>query len=137
MRETIMKKIENRIRIIPKGNVIILSDFTKLGPDNTVRQCLYRLTQKGVLIALGKGMYKKKNFNQLLQIEVPVNPDQLAKAYARKKKWIIYPSKNLALNFLGLSTQVPNIYTYRTNGNTTELNLANTKIILTKYYPNV
>lgn len=85
MTETIMKKIKNRIRIKPKGTVIIPSYFAELGNDNTIRQCIYKLTQEGVLVALGNGMYKKANFNELLQKEVPVDPYQLAKARARKK----------------------------------------------------
>lgn len=135
MTETIMKKIENRIRIKPKGTVIIPSDFSELGNDNTIRQCIYKLTQEGVLVALGNGMYKKANFNELLQKEVPVDPDQLAKAHARKKNWIIFPSKNLALNVLGLSTQVPNTYTYKSNGSNAEVQIANNYIVFEKVLP--
>lgn len=135
MTETIMKKIENRIRIKPKGTVIIPSDFAELGNDNTIRQCIYKLTQEGVLVALGNGMYKKANFNELLQKEVPVDPDQLAKAHARKKNWIIFPSKNLALNVLGLSTQVPNTYTYKSNGSNAEVQIANNYIVFEKVLP--
>lgn len=135
MAETIMKKIENRIRIKPKGTVIIPSDFAELGKDNTIRQCIYKLTQEGILVALGNGMYKKANFNELLQKEVPVDPDQLAKAYARKKNWIIFPSKNLALNVLGVSTQVPNTYTYKSNGSNAEVQIANNHIVFEKVLP--
>lgn len=135
MTETIMKKIENRIRILPKGTVIIPSDFAKLGNDNAIRQGIYKLTQRGMLISLGNGMYKKSNFNELLQKEVPVDPNQLAKAYARKKNWIIFPSKNLALNVLGLSTQVPNTYTYKTNGTNAEVQIANNRIVFEKVMP--
>ncbi|GEQ48391.1 DUF6088 family protein [Tetragenococcus koreensis] len=135
MTETIMKKIENRIRILPKGTVIIPSDFAKLGNDNAIRQGIYKLTQRGMLISLGNGMYKKANFNELLQKEVPVDPNQLAKAYARKKNWIIFPSKNLALNVLGLSTQVPNTYTYKSNGTNAEVQIANNRIVFEKVMP--
>lgn len=135
MNETVLKKIENRIRILPKGSVIIPSDFSKLGTDNTIRQCIYKLTQKGVLISLGNGMYKKANFNALLQLEVPVNPDQLANAYARKRNWEIFPSKNLALNALGISTQVPNTYTYKSNGSNAEVQIASNRIIFEKVMP--
>ncbi|MCF1585450.1 DUF6088 family protein [Tetragenococcus koreensis] len=135
MTETIMKKIENRIRILPKGTVIIPSDFAKLGNDNAIRQGIYKLTQRGILISLGNGMYKKANFNELLQKEVPVDPNQLAKAYARKKNWIIFPSKNLALNVLGLSTQVPNTYTYKSNGTNAEVQIANNRIVFEKVMP--
>mgnify|MGYP001423311531 CR=1 FL=1 len=121
MEKTITDKIKHRIKVLPRGSVVVTSDFTHLASDNTVRQIFYRLTKEDKLITLGKGLYKKKNFNELFGQEVPVDPQLIATAYARKMNWIIYPSKNLALHSLGLSTQVPNVYTYNSNGPTTRV----------------
>jgi len=42
--------------------------------------------------------------------------DQLARALARKHGWRIQPSGNMALNLLGLSTQVPAMAVYLSDG---------------------
>lgn len=135
MAENVKEMMENRIRIMPRGSVITPTDFSKLGSDNTIRQNIYKLAKEGILIALGNGIYKKKNFNEVLGKEIPVDPDQVAEAYARKRNWNIFPSKNLALNMLGLSTQVPNVYTYKSNGSNAEVQVANRRIVFEKVNP--
>lgn len=44
------------------------------------------------------------------------SPDKVAHALARNYGWTIVPSDDTALNTLGLSTQVPAIWTYVSNG---------------------
>ena len=47
---------------------------------------------------------------------MPASPDELARAIARDQNWTIGPKGDAALNILGLSTQVPAIYSYITDG---------------------
>ncbi len=42
--------------------------------------------------------------------------EQVAKAIARRSSWRIYPSGNLSLNLLGLSTQIPEKVVYISDG---------------------
>lgn len=128
MEKTITEKIKHRIKTLPRGSIVVASDFTHLASDNTVRQILHRLAKDGTLIILSKGLYKKSNFNKLFNQEIPADPQQIAAAYARKMNWIAYPSKNLALNILGLSTQVPNVYTYSSSGPTTRISFEGTEL---------
>lgn len=128
MKKTVSDKIRHRIKILPRGSIVVVSDFAHFASDNTIRQVFYRLVKEEALISLGKGIYKKRNFNELFDQEVPANPESIAAAYARKMNWTIYPSKNLALNSLGLSTQVPNRYTYNSSGPTTILSFEHTEL---------
>lgn len=128
MKKTKSDKIRHRIKILPRGSIVVGSDFSHFATDNMIRQIFHQLVKEGTLIALGKGLYKKSNFNELFGEEIPVEPQLIAMAYARKMNWIIYPSKNLALNSLGLSTQVPNVYTYNSSGPTTRLTFENIEL---------
>lgn len=42
----------------------------------------------------------------LHKIKVPVSPDDFPRAIARSDNWIIGPKEDVALNILGLTTQV-------------------------------
>lgn len=129
MEKSISDKIKHRIKILPKGSIVVASDFAHLANDNTIRQIFHRLMKEGTIIPLGKGLYKKRNFNKLFDREIPADPQLVAEAYARKMNWNIYPSKNLALNILGLSTQVPNVFTYNSSGPTTRLSFEGREFI--------
>jgi len=55
-------------------------------------------------------------FNKLLDQHLSPDIDQVARALARKFRWRIQPSGATALNFLGLSTQVPALAVYLSDG---------------------
>lgn len=46
----------------------------------------------------------------------PPDPDKIAQAIARSHGWTILPDGNIALNLLGLSTQVPSTWEYLSDG---------------------
>lgn len=135
MKRTAANSIRKRVQVLPKGSVVVTSDFARFTNDNMIRQIIFQLAKEGILIPLGKGLYKKKNFNELFGEEIPVEPQLVADAYARKMNWTISPSKNLALNILGLSTQVPNVYTYNSSGPTTKLSFAEIELEFTHINP--
>jgi len=128
MERTISDQIKHRIKVLPRGSIVVASDFSHIASDNMIRQIFHQLTKEDVLIPLGKGLYKKRNFNETFEQEIPADPQAIATAYARKMNWIVYPSKNLALNSLGLSTQVPNVFTYNSSGPTTRLSFENNEL---------
>ena len=53
------------------------------------------------------GVYEKSIYSKLLKEYIPANPDAVAYAIARSFRWTIAPCGDVALNKLGLSTQVP------------------------------
>jgi len=116
MRNITLHKIEVSIIEAEKGRIFIISDFMDIASYDAVRKALSRLVRDGKLIRVIRGIYKKPNFNEFLQIEVPVSPDDLARAIARSNNWTIGPKGDAALNILGLTTQVPAVYHYISDG---------------------
>ena len=63
-----------------------------------------------------RGVYYKPEFNSFLGEYVAPNPDDVAKALARNYGWTIVPCGDTALNMLGLSTQLPAVWSYVSDG---------------------
>ena len=111
-----MHKIVDRIEDARKGEIFILTDFIDLASYDAVKKALSRLAKSGQVIRIHRGIYKTPHFNKFLQEDVPASPDELARAMARDQNWTIGPKGDAALNILGLSTQIPSIYGYITDG---------------------
>ena len=74
------------------------------------------------------GVYEKPKYSQLLHEYVAVNPDAVANAIARNYHWTIAPCGEAALNLLGLSTQVPAVWVYVSDGPYRKYSCGNTTI---------
>lgn len=109
-------KIRERIEQAPDGTLFILSDFGDVADSATVRQILKRMTDAGVLRRVINGIFEKPKFSTLLHEYVATDPDDVARALARNYHWTIFPGGNSALNLLGLSTQVPAVWSYVSDG---------------------
>jgi len=131
-RNIVIVKIKKRIAKADNGSVFIIADFLNLAGYDAVRKALSRLTIENVLIRVMRGMYKKPNYNEFIHDEVPASPDAIARAIARNNNWTIGPKDDVALNILGLTTQVPNVYKYISNGSNMEVDYLGTKIVFSK-----
>jgi len=131
-RNIIIQKIKNRIQEAKKGQIFILTDFLDLASYDAVKKALSRLAKSGEIIRIRRGIYKSPNYNEFLELEVPVSPDDLAKAIARNYNWTIGPKGDAALNILGLSTQVPSVYSYITDGPYKEIEYEGVTIVFKK-----
>ena len=78
--------------------------------------CLSRLHEDGTLERVKRGVYMKPRYSQLLNRPVPPREDAVAKAIARNYGWTIVPCGDTALNMLGLSTQIPTVWLYVSDG---------------------
>ena len=78
--------------------------------------CLDRLQETGDLQRVMRGIYVKPRFSELLNKVVPPRTDDIAKAIARNYGWTIVPCGDTALNMLALSTQVPAVWLYASDG---------------------
>ena len=116
MREGYTQQIKNKIEQSPAGTVFIHSDFARIAGTETVRRSLNRFTQTGHLRRILNGVYEKPKYSSLLHEYVAVNPDAVANAIARNYHWTIVPCGDSALNLLGLSTQVPAVWVYVSDG---------------------
>ena len=117
--EQVRKRIENK----SPGSVFIPSDFFDIAEAVKINMCLNRLKESGELINITRGIFAKPRYSTLLKKNVPPHSDDIAKAIARNYGWTIVPCGDTALNMLGLSTQVPAVWLYVSDGPYKKYNL--------------
>ncbi|MDE6454819.1 MAG: hypothetical protein K2L38_02650 [Dysosmobacter sp.] len=108
--------MRERIDHAEAGTVFIPSDFADITEAAKVNMCLKRLKESGDLTSLKRGVYMKPRYSALLNQPVPARSDDVAKAMARNFGWTIVPCGDTALNLLGLSTQIPAVWSYVSDG---------------------
>lgn len=111
-----LRQIRERVDHAEAGTVFIPSDFADIAEAAKVNMCLKRLKESGELTSLKRGVYMKPRYSTLLNQPVPARSDDIAKAMARNFGWTIVPCGDTALNLLGLSTQVPAVWSYVSDG---------------------
>jgi len=116
MTNSIYTEIKKRIELAEFGTVFLTSDFTDLATTTTVRKCLGRQVEEKNIRRIIDGVYEKPVYSNLLREYVPANPEKVAYAIARGFHWTIAPCGDVALNKLGLSTQVPVVWSYISDG---------------------
>lgn len=116
MTKGIYSEIKKRIELADKGSVFVTSDFADLASITTVRKCLGRQVEEQKICRIIDGVYEKPVYSNLLKEYIPVNPESVAFAIARNFHWTISPCGDVALNKLGLSTQVPTVWQYISDG---------------------
>lgn len=115
-REMHLSKIRNRILKTNTGTIFVPSDFKDIAERKTIKMALSRLCEEQIIRRIMRGVYEYPEYNDLLQEFVAPSPDKVAQALARNFGWTIVPCGDTALNLLGLSTQVPNVWSYVSNG---------------------
>lgn len=117
MREqTYQQQIEQLIGRAEAGTVFVMSDFAHLASYNCINKIFQRLEKIGKLRRIIRGVYEKPNYNEFLGELVVPSPDKVAHAIARNFGWTIVASGDVAVNVLGLSTQVPVVWLYVSDG---------------------
>ena len=112
----ILKQGRTRIEHAAPSDIFIPADFSDLGEARKIAMCLSRLLEEGALEKVKRGIYMKLRFSQLLNQRIPPREDAVAKAIARNYGWTIVPCGDTALNMLGLSTQIPAVWLYVSDG---------------------
>ena len=115
-RPDILNQVRVRIEQAKPGDIFIPADFSDLGEACKITMCLSRLLKEGTLEKVKRGIYMKPRFSKLLNCSVPPREDAVAKAIARNYGWTIIPCGDTALNKLGLSTQIPAVWLYVSDG---------------------
>jgi len=126
--EQIPQQIIRRIESHNPGTVFVAADFFDLGEKEAVRKAIARLCKSGVLIKFMRGLYLKPEYSAVLEKTLAARPEEVAQALARNYNWTISPYGETALNQLGLSTQVPAVYRYVSNGPYKEYEYDNFKL---------
>lgn len=115
-RPNYLEQIEKRIDTTEPGTVFVPSDFFDIAEAVKVNMCLNRLTENGELNRVMRGVFAKPRYSNLLNTNVPPRSEDIAKAIARNYGWTVVPCGDTALNMLGLSTQVPTVLLYVSDG---------------------
>ena len=121
-------QIEERIRNSQKGTIFLTSDFIDLASSDAANKALLRLEEAGLIRRILFGVYEYPEYNEFLNEYVEPSADKVAHALARKFGWTIIPCGDTALNLLGLSTQVPSVWLYVSDGTYKEYTYGNTTI---------
>ena len=129
MIQTVEKKIAYRIKGTGVGWAFSPRDFLDLGGRPTVDSALHRLEKRGEIRRVIRGVYDYPRFSKLLDQHLSPDIDQVAQALARKFRWRIQPGGATALNFIGLSTQVPARAVYLSDGPDRAYQVGNTALV--------
>ena len=113
---SIEDKILERIKQNGYGWCFSSKDFAEIGSQSAIDVSLYRLKNKGNIRCIIRGLYDYPEYSKFLKKQLEPNMNQAALAIARKFRWKIQPTGVTALNYFGLSTQVPGRITYLTDG---------------------
>lgn len=108
--------LRERIRAAEIGSVFVASDFADVTENVKVGVSLSRLEEEGIIMRVMRGVYYKPGYSKLLDEYIAPAPDAVADAIARNYGWSIVPCGDTALNLLGLSTQVPAVWSYVSDG---------------------
>lgn len=99
-----------------KGKIYTVSDFYAIGSKSSVKTALHRLTKEGKIHRMINGYYVIPYFSELLKEFSYPTANALANKIAEKYMWNICPAGDAALNQVGLSTQVPNVVEFISDG---------------------
>lgn len=124
--------LRQRIEAMPEDCILFRSDFPEYHTE-FVGSILSELTTEGILVKIAHGIYAKPRRSKFGVVLPSV--DKVVQAIATRDNAEILPSGMIALNALGLSTQVPMNYTYLTTGSERTINLSNRKVVLKRGVP--
>ena len=120
--------INSRIKEFSPGMIFLTGDFSDVASNATIRKTLGRLCKSGEIRRIMDGVYEKPIYSDLLKEYLPTDPESVAYALARYYHWNIAPCGDIALNKLKLSTQVPVVWSYISDGPYRDFNLDNITI---------
>ena len=124
----ILNTIKKRILEAEDGSVFVTADFADVAENAKIVTSLGRLEDEKIIRRLIRGVYEKPEYNEFLDEYVAPSPDKMAHALARNFGWTVVPCGDTALNLLGLSTQVPAVWLYVSDGTYKEYTYENITI---------
>lgn len=127
-------KILIKIKKARRGSLFFVDDFLSLGSAKAVSKALERLVQTAELQRVARGIYTRMAVDPILGTLTPTT-ETIADAIRRRDKARIVPTGSMALNALGLSTQVPMNVVYYTDGSARKIDLGKKTIVFKKTSP--
>jgi hypothetical protein len=123
-----------RIRGWGCGSVFVPSDFLDIGSREAVDLVLHRLTRKGTIRRLARGVYDFPKEHPVLGLLAP-SADAVARALAGRDRTRLQPAGAYAANILGLTEQVPAKAVFLTDGPSRTVKIGPTTIQLRRTTP--
>ena len=116
------------------GWVFTPRDLSTLGDPRSVGMALTRLSRKGIIRQLARGLYDypidHPSFGR-----IPPSADAVAKALAKRDASRLQPTGAYAANILGLSEQVPTRIVFLTDGPSRRVKFGQQEIVLKRTTP--
>jgi len=131
---SVLKQIESVLKKKNPGEVFFVVDFIEIGDYDTVRKSLQRLTERGQLIRLSKGIYYYPKKDKLLGTVYP-SAEQIGNAISKRDKARIIPTGSYAMYRLGLTTQIPMNVVYLTDGSARKISIGKQTVTFKKTSP--
>lgn len=116
MSNSIKNKILSRIYGRGRGWVFSATDFLNDFKRYEVDGALSALWKEKKIRRVCRGIYDYPVFSTILKREGAPDINDVAAALARKFRWQIYPTGDTALNYFGISTQIPGRTIYLSDG---------------------
>ena len=132
--QSIDDKVIVKINKAKRGSLFFIDDFLSFGTAKAVAKVLERLVDKGDISRVARGIYARLEIDPILG-ELKPTTENIAIAIAKRDKARIVPTGTLALNVLGLSTQVPMNAVYLSDGAARKIDLGRRKIVFKKSAP--
>jgi len=126
MKETAKNRLLELIKNREKRWVFSAIDFSLDFKRWELDQSFVALEKEGFIKRVLPGLYYYPEYSKLLEKTIAPDIQQVANALARKYEWRIFPEGNTALNYLGLTTQIPAKYIYISTGRSCKYNIGNT-----------
>lgn len=127
-------KVIAKIKKAKRGSLFFTEDFLSFGSAKTVSKALERMVEKEEVFRVARGIYARLEKDPILGSLKP-STETIAQAIAKRDKARIVPTGVLALNALGLSTQVPMNVVYLTDGASRKIDLGKRKILFKNTAP--
>ncbi len=134
MTEGLDIQILTKIKKAKRGSLFFIDDFLHFGNYKATSKALERLVEREEIIRVARGIYTRPEKDPILGTVKP-STEAIAKAIAKRDKARIVPTGTLALNALGLSTQVPMNIVYLTDGAARKITIGNRTIVFKKTSP--
>lgn len=113
--QSVSARIAQRVKRLPKGQLFSISRFTGFGTKNAVSKAVARLVNRGELERVYRGIYMRPKPGRYVARARP-NPWKLISLITKQKRLSLQIHGANAVRRFGLSTQMPLIPIYYTNG---------------------
>ena len=129
IKSSISEQVKDKVSSFHRGKVFTAQDINIKGKHETISRSLSRMVEIGVLKRVIKGVYYKPKQSTLFKNRVlPPDLNKALKAISIANKEKIQIHGAIAVNRLGISTQIPMTEIYYTTGHSRELRIGGSKV---------